>query len=67
MGWIKTSDKLPNLYETVIVTVKDYRGVYTTSASLQKISPIEWEHGIYDFGADEILAWMPLPEPWKGE
>lgn len=64
--WIKTSEKLPDLYETVVVTVRDEERTYTSAASLQRLNPIEWEHGVYDYH-DEVIAWMPLPEPYKEE
>ena len=26
-----------------------------------------WRDGPYHYSGQEILAWMPLPEPWRGE
>lgn len=27
----------------------------------------KWKADNFLFGSEEIVAWMPLPEPWKGE
>lgn len=26
-----------------------------------------WQNGPYHFSGQEFIAWMPLPEPWRGE
>ena len=72
-GWILCSERLPQedkaseYYESVIVTLDDGRvaeGCYTG---------IEWwvdapdgEHYSEDM-TGHVIAWQPLPEPYKGE
>ena len=56
--WIPCSERLPKTGQVVIVTddrgkVYEYLNPDTTS---------KWR-----FLEHEILAWMPLPEPYKGE
>lgn len=51
--WIPVSEKLPENGNRVIVTNKDGQ-VFISSF---------WEH--FRFFDDEIIAWQPLPEPYK--
>lgn len=58
--WIPCSDKLPDYDESVLVT-DDYCGVF-----------IAWYSAIHGWCSDTyvccyVVAWMPLPEPYKGE
>ena len=71
--WIPCSERLPEYYCEVIVTVKEkyeyekeYR-YYTDIA--EHLEGDDWcTFNDWDEGQDvEIVAWMPLPEPWKGE
>lgn len=56
--WIPISVKLPEKRQDVIVTVND--GMIYTDTD-------EWiETGFFAYGHN-VIAWMPLPEPWKGE
>lgn len=65
--WIPCSERLPSRQENVIVTIYDDHGdtpwEYTTNA---------WHiDGVWiadnDIVCGSVIAWMPLPEPWKGE
>ncbi len=66
--WTPITEGLPNSQEPVIVSVQDDSGDtrfnYTASGW---ITP-DKEYWIVD---DEVnyyvIAWMPMPEPWKGE
>ena len=54
MQWIPVKERLPEAGVSVIVTSKNGY-VYTSN-----IAHGEWEYG------GEVVAWTPLPEPWKG-
>ena len=65
--WIPCSERLPEKYGAYIVT--DIYGDVEI-ASFQE----HWRHDeeiqawwLEEYGFIEALAWMPLPEPWKGE
>lgn len=67
-GWIPCSERLPENEDWVMVTILDDGGDYPLRYS---------DFGWYLDKADcwivdaeqrtDIIAWMPLPEPWKGE
>lgn len=66
--WIPVSERLPEDKTTVLISCED---MY-----LQKLNPcVGWRNGQYwntftANGCKQILyptAWMPLPEPYKGE
>ena len=66
--WIPVSERLPEENKTVIASTK--YGVYP-EARYTKEDGWEWA---YESGADyweeiacDVLAWMPLPEPYKAE
>ena len=62
--WIPVSEGLPE-YETEVLTCT--RGGYVEIQSLETYGEY-WEnqHGDWtDF--DEVIAWMPLPKPYKAE
>lgn len=74
-GWIPCSERLPETEDDVLVWYR-YRMMQGVN-----IVGVTKRHGIgyyykptgswliYDgFGLDQnVIAWMPLPEPWKGE
>ena len=71
--WIPVSERVPDRYWDVLVTVKEkyedetqYR--YHTDVA-EHFEGDEWSTSLdWDEGQDvKIAAWMPLPEPWKGE
>ena len=67
--WIPVSERLPEdveigeEYPTVIFCTKDasYSGFY------EHYCGGKWWCGDADYTVDDVIAWMPLPEPWKGE
>lgn len=59
--WIPCKERLPKDYESVNVTVRIPEGRYVKeSAFLNGV----W---IGVSAPAEVVAWCPLPEPWKGE
>lgn len=60
-GWIPCSERLPDVDVEVLATV-DWSDVRI--AWLKKGGT--WETDEYILESDEILAWMPLPKPYKG-
>lgn len=61
--WIPVTERLPDKMGTYLVTL-DYKEHGTGVMSLWfHNEEIGWDLRV----ADEVTAWMPLPEPWKGE
>ena len=59
--WIPCSERLPKKYEQVLCCNKDGR-VFSTA--LTYVHP---EYKYWYFGKHRsVIAWMPLPKPWKG-
>jgi len=66
--WIPVSERVPNSDDWVIITVLDesgdtpYRytdfGLYLDAAKCWIVDAEQ---------RTDIIAWMPLPKPWKGE
>ena len=72
--WIPVSERLPepnNVYKDVL----SYYLVQNEYGDMMVATFIKFPGGarvwqqIYQYGAimEDIVAWMPLPEPWKGE
>lgn len=66
--WIPVSEGLPEPYETVLVTAKMQNDVHT----LVYMGSFNGEGQLALCGVSNPedykgFAWMPLPEPWKGE
>ena len=55
-AWIPVSERLPDDFERVLVTLGSYDGV-----TYDWRSDGDW----YDWGKS-VIAWMSLPEPYKG-
>ena len=59
--WVKTSDHTPDKYQDVIVTTEDR---YVDIADYNGINSWTDREGFY-YENSEIIAWQPLPEPYK--
>ena len=70
--WIPVSERLPEEPFGCLVTVWDTNPV--TMDEFENILPYfvgwdgkQWNDGDGEQCPFEVIAWMPLPEPWKGE
>ena len=68
-GWIPCSEKLPDVRQDVLVTVK-YTGFMGMHGYWIKTGHMEAENDWWgDCAGGEVIAWKPLPKPYhpKGE
>jgi hypothetical protein len=61
--WIPCSERMPDDYQEVLVTCRHSDGRIRIYMNWSHFN--EWCFHRED--GDEMLAWMPLPEPYKGE
>lgn len=59
--WIPVSERLPSESGWYLITVQ----------GCEKVADMEWYYGEWDAwngvsSEQQVLAWMPLPEPYKG-
>ena len=62
-GWIPCSERLPENNGCMLVTIDD-------AIEFGKYEDGEWSIWVCEhwdeWDAKGVIAWMPLPEPWKG-
>ena len=64
-GWIPCSEKLPDVRQDVLVTVK-YTGFMGMHGYWIKTGHMEAENDWWgDCAGGEAIAWQPLPKPFK--
>lgn len=64
-GWIPCSERLPEIDEEVLVTNGGVMCVRSLTNTIDEELVWDDEYGQWeDF--EEFIAWMPLPEPYKG-
>lgn len=65
--WIPCSERLPELYEDVLITDSD--GVVDIASMDDYWDGYEIKRKWYlsNYGFINVLAWMPLPKPYGGE
>jgi hypothetical protein len=60
--WIPVSERLPEVHKAVLVWCPEHRNIFCASCDDYG----EWNiFGAYCRVHDEVIAWMPLPEPYK--
>ena len=63
--WIPVSEKLPGFGQRVLVSTANF--VYEAIYFDEDAGWSTYNVSFKDVDESEILAWMPLPEPYKGE
>ena len=70
--WIPVSERLPEDHENVLIWLKSNHitiGLYNSHKLPCDDRPIGWgvdaEISVHNFCSDDVLAWMPLPEPYE--
>lgn len=68
-GWIPVEERMPNYLQKVLVTYIGYfdEKRHCDDVAYREISG-QWMWALDDTHVGvEIIAWMPLPEPYQGE
>ena len=69
--WIPVSEKLPKDHENVLIYLSSNQitiGSYNSHRLPFMDKPIGWgADAPHDWSSDDVVAWMPLPQPYKGE
>ena len=63
-GWIPVTERLPDEYQNYIVTDERQQSAYEYYYNPE--NEFTKKHG-WRCSGRKIVAWMPLPEPYKGE
>ena len=71
--WIPVSERLPKEDKEVLIFTKD-KEINKAYHTLKEWSDTQWEWFVFGtlgysltYSDNEVLAWQPLPEPYKGE
>ena len=70
--WILCSEREPNEFEDVLVLLSDgTMDVLQITDYLDIWGNVKWCHAVHHgsgcaVDGNEVVAWMPLPVPWKG-
>lgn len=66
--WIPVNERLPEDYDRVLITVNGCRGLIVREAHYHKARnefEVLHNHDRWEVGEEGLLAWQPLPEPYK--
>lgn len=66
MKWIPVSECLPGEGKQVLVC-DDGGFIYTAEGETRSDGEWQWYESVEYRPMDDVVAWMPLPEPYKGE
>jgi len=64
--WIPVTERLPEEGKQVLVC-DDGGFIYTAEGETRSDGEWQWYESVEYRPMDDVVAWMPLPEPWKGE
>lgn len=67
--WIPCGERLPKDFQRVLVTIVNYKGDKVVRVaeyySWNSVFQIKENHEQWEVGEKGLLAWMPLPEPYR--
>lgn len=69
-GWIPCSDRLPEIGQEVIVATQNgsvYSNIYYDYTDSNAKEPCfhSWDDEMWNCFEPDVIAWQPLPEPYK--
>ena len=72
MDWISVKDELPSVEDDYLITFTARYGRTTRTRPLIQIcewaeykGEYYWGTDVFDYSDVEVLAWMPLPSPYR--
>lgn len=69
--WIPCSERLPKDFQRVLVTIVNYAGNKVVRVAeyygWKGVFQIKENHEQWEVGEKGLLAWLPLPQPYKAE
>lgn len=63
--WIPVTERLPDEETDVLICNIDGDIAISSGSCSTEVKGFIWYTSGWRFG--KVIAWMPLPEPWKGE